>query len=170
EETVTVSCWTRACLDRTWDAWTTAAGLQQWWWPHLPDTTYEIDARDDGRYAVASVSAGVGARGKFLQVDRPHRLVMTWHWDDDHPLPNSQEDLLVSARATRVSRPHGTVAHTVGSDNGVVGYLRGWDGGRVSSAQLRSRPAVRRYAVGAGRGVAAGPACYTRSAPTICGE
>ena len=137
EETVTVSCWTRACLDRTWDAWTTAAGLQQWWWPHLPDTTYEIDARDGGRYAVASAVARVGARGRFLQVDRPHRLVMTWRWDDDEPLPHTQEDLV---EATLVARGEGTlvtVQHTIRSLKGLAGYSRGWDRALDRLAQLR---------------------------------
>ncbi|HZJ09063.1 MAG TPA: hypothetical protein VFD39_05165 [Trueperaceae bacterium] len=24
-------------------SWTAGAGLARWWWPHLPDTSYEVD-------------------------------------------------------------------------------------------------------------------------------
>src|SRR5699024_10234172 len=96
-----------------------------------------IDARDGGRYAVASAVARVGARGRFLQVDWPHRLVMTWRWDDDDPLPHTQEDLV---EATLVARGEGTlvtVQHTIRSLKGLAGYSRGWDRALDRLAQLR---------------------------------
>lgn len=144
EEIVTINCWTRATLDRMWDVWTTAAGLRLWWWPHLPDMTYVVDARDGGRYAVGSASAQVGARGEFLQVDRPNLLVMTWRWDDDaaaeadFPGPACTEDDLVQAQfvaqhgGTRV-----TVRHIIRSHNGLTGYSRGWDRALDRLARMR---------------------------------
>lgn len=142
EETVTVSCWTRACLDRTWDVWTTAPGLQLWWWPHLPDTTYDVDARAGGCYVVTSATARVGARGRFLQVDRPHLLVMTWQWDDDGTLsPAStaapaEDDLVEATFAARNEGTLVTVRHTIRSRKGLAGYSRGWDRALDRLAQL----------------------------------
>lgn len=136
EETVTVSCWTQAGLDRTWDVWTTAEGLQLWWWPHLPDTTYEIDPRAGGRYAVSSPSAQVGARGQFLQVDRPNLLVMTWRWDEDSST-SVEEDLVEASFASRDRGTLVTVRHTIRSRQGLVGYSRGWDRALDRLAQLR---------------------------------
>ena len=61
-------------------AWTSADALARWWWPHIADTTYEVDARPGGRYEIRSEAAGIGARGEFLEMDEPHSLRMTWIW------------------------------------------------------------------------------------------
>lgn len=69
-----------APVQLVWRAWTTPEGLATWWWPQLPDTTYEIDARVGGSYLFESKSAGIGARGKFAAVEEPIRLEMSWWW------------------------------------------------------------------------------------------
>jgi uncharacterized protein YndB with AHSA1/START domain len=43
-----------AAPDEVYAAWTSADGLARWWWPHLPDTTYEVDARVGGTYEIRS--------------------------------------------------------------------------------------------------------------------
>ena len=65
---------------RVWAAWTTADGLAAWWWPHLPDTAYVVDARRGGEYQIRSVQAGIGVRGTFERVDEPRQLVFSWVW------------------------------------------------------------------------------------------
>ena len=68
---------------RVYAAWTSADGLALWWWPHIPDTIYEVDARVGGRYEIRSHAAGIGARGKFLELNVPHLIRMTWNWMND---------------------------------------------------------------------------------------
>ncbi|NNG40375.1 SRPBCC domain-containing protein [Flexivirga sp. ID2601S] len=63
-----------------WELWTTPAGLATWWWPQLPDTSYEIEAGVGGRYRFESAAAGIGATGEFTRVDRPHALDFSWIW------------------------------------------------------------------------------------------
>lgn len=68
---------------RVYAGWTSAAALAAWWWPHIADTTYEVDARVGGRYEIRSAAAGIGARGEFLELDEPRLIRMTWNWMND---------------------------------------------------------------------------------------
>jgi uncharacterized protein YndB with AHSA1/START domain len=43
--TITVSRVVAAVPERVFAAWTDAAELAAWWWPQLPGTTYDVDAR-----------------------------------------------------------------------------------------------------------------------------
>ena len=64
-------------------AWVSADGLSHWWWPHIPDTIYDVDARIGGRYKIRSEAAGIGVRGEFLELDPPKLIRLTWNWMDD---------------------------------------------------------------------------------------
>lgn len=64
-------------------AWLDPARLAGWWWPHLADTTYEVEAREGGRFRFHSESAGFGASGTYLYLgpeDAPE-IWMTWNWE-----------------------------------------------------------------------------------------
>lgn len=63
------------------DAWLDPSRLATWWWPEHPGTTFEIDAREGGRFAIRSARYGMGATGTYLLVQRPHLLAMTWVWE-----------------------------------------------------------------------------------------
>jgi uncharacterized protein YndB with AHSA1/START domain len=65
---------------RVYAAWTSADRLAEWWWPQLPDTTYDVDPRVGGTYRIESKEAGFGVRGEFLRLDEPHEIGMTWEW------------------------------------------------------------------------------------------
>ncbi len=69
-----------ADAEAVWRAWTTREGLASWWWPQLPDTTYEIDAQVGGTYRFESKDAGIGVFGEFTVVDEPRLLELTWIW------------------------------------------------------------------------------------------
>ena len=70
----------RADPDSVYAAWLSPERLAEWWWPHLPDTTYEVDPRVGGTYAIWSAEAGIGCRGEFLVLDEPQRIAMTFEW------------------------------------------------------------------------------------------
>lgn len=114
-----------ADAEAVWRAWTTRDGLATWWWPQLPDTTYEIDPRVGGSYRFESEAAGIGACGEFTAVDEPERLEMTWRWiggaDQDGP-----DEVRVDIRPD-VSGTVVTVTHRVNQpgDSG-DGLRQGW--------------------------------------------
>jgi uncharacterized protein YndB with AHSA1/START domain len=54
----------------------------------------EVDARPGGVFRCAMIRRGIVARGEFLEVDRPHRVVFTWGWEGS--------DRLVPPGSTRV--------------------------------------------------------------------
>jgi uncharacterized protein YndB with AHSA1/START domain len=47
-----------------------------------------LDARPGGEYRI-DVIPGNTARGEFVEVDRPRRLVQTWGWDPGEAGPNA---------------------------------------------------------------------------------
>jgi uncharacterized protein YndB with AHSA1/START domain len=69
--------------ERVYAAWMSAENLAQWWWPHTPDTVYEIDARVGGKYEIRSDAVGIGAQGEYLELNPPNDFLMTWRWMTD---------------------------------------------------------------------------------------
>jgi uncharacterized protein YndB with AHSA1/START domain len=67
--------------DAVFGAWTHAERLAAWWWPHLPDTEYAVDAHAGGRYRIWTETAGIGTHGEYSVVEPPRRLEFTWNWD-----------------------------------------------------------------------------------------
>ncbi|HUF98097.1 MAG TPA: SRPBCC domain-containing protein [Ilumatobacter sp.] len=95
-------------------AWTDVEQLVRWWWPMLPDTDYVVDARVGGFYRMASKSAGFGVHGQFVEVKPPHRLVMTWCWEDGDergPIETVAVDFTPEPAGTAVAGTTVTVSH-----------------------------------------------------------
>ena len=110
---------------RVWAAWTSAEQLATWWWPHIPDTTYRVDARPGGSYEIRSEAAGIGVRGEFLELDPPRSMRMTWIWlNDDTPAPEERASVELSPAdgGTRVTVTH-ELNDDVGDDDGI---RQGW--------------------------------------------
>jgi uncharacterized protein YndB with AHSA1/START domain len=106
-------------------AWTSADLLATWWWPHLPDTTYEVDARVGGFYRIRSDAAGIGARGRFTELDPPRRIAMTWVWETGDE--SSPEDAVTVELDEQEDGTFVTVTHVVvtpGEDTS--GLRQGW--------------------------------------------
>ena len=107
-----------------WPLWTTAAGLQRWWWPHLPDTTYEVDARPLGRYRIDSAAAGIGVQGELVSLDQPRELVLAWQWlhgGTPGPVDRVRVSFDEVLTGTRVR-----VSHEMAGDQEHDGYRLGW--------------------------------------------
>jgi len=77
-----------ASAEEVFDAWTSPEVMRRWFHPG-PDwstPTAEVDLRVGGKVQVVMRKPDgteAGARGGFTVIDRPHRLVMTWTFDDD---------------------------------------------------------------------------------------
>ncbi|UYN91320.1 MAG: SRPBCC domain-containing protein [Anaerolineales bacterium] len=72
-----------ATSQQVFDAFTQADLLAQWWWPHIADTTYALDARTGGAYEIRSQMAGIGVRGQFVALQPPSHIRLTWNWMND---------------------------------------------------------------------------------------
>jgi uncharacterized protein YndB with AHSA1/START domain len=56
-----------------------------------------VDPVPGGEYRVL-MRGGVQASGVFLEVDPPRRVVFTWGWTDDHPVPPGTTRVVVTLR------------------------------------------------------------------------
>jgi uncharacterized protein YndB with AHSA1/START domain len=77
-----------AAAEDVFDAWTDPEVLRRWFHPFAGWDTPEAesDLRVGGRVRVVMRrpdGSHAGARGEYRLIDRPHRLVMTWVFDDD---------------------------------------------------------------------------------------
>lgn len=107
-------------------AWTSAEALAEWWWPHIPDAVYRIDAREGGHYDIRSEAAGIGAQGEFTDLDPPRSIRMTWRWMTDGVSAVEEKVLVAFAPAaggTRVRVQH-DLADIAGSGEDI---RQGWD-------------------------------------------
>jgi uncharacterized protein YndB with AHSA1/START domain len=77
-----------ASADAVFDAWTNPEVMRRWFHPapdwSTPDA--EVDLRVGGKVRVVMRrpdGTETEAQGEYTLIDRPHRLVMTWTFDDD---------------------------------------------------------------------------------------
>jgi uncharacterized protein YndB with AHSA1/START domain len=82
-----------APAERVFAAWTSEDVLRRWLYgmPGWETPTAEVDLRVGGRIRIVmrdpSDGNEAGAGGEYTVVDRPHRLVFTWVWDDQPDQP-----------------------------------------------------------------------------------
>ena len=77
-----------ASAEDVFDAWTSPEVMRRWFHcaPDWETPEAEVDLRVGGKVRVVMRrpdGTEAGARGEYTLIDRPHRLVMTWAFDDD---------------------------------------------------------------------------------------
>lgn len=67
--------------EAVFDAWTTPGHMAQWLSPMTTASVPVLDLRVGGEYQIDMHGEGEDYvhTGKYLEIDRPHRLVFTWH-------------------------------------------------------------------------------------------
>ncbi len=60
--TITITRTVAATLQAAWRAWTDPRELARWWWPHLPDTTYDWTPVEGAAYRIESAEAASESR------------------------------------------------------------------------------------------------------------
>ncbi|KAA6430146.1 SRPBCC domain-containing protein [Agrococcus sediminis] len=124
-ETVEVDAFVTASTDAVWELFTTAAGLEQWWWPMFDDTRYEVDAQEGGWYRIRTSTGGFGVQGRYLQLDEGKRIVQSWDWLGGAEEGERFEQLVVVDFAETGDGTHIRVTQTAALDE--VDDLRdGW--------------------------------------------
>lgn len=132
-------------------------------WAFLTDPTKAVrwmgvsanlDPRPGGQYAVEVIPGNV-ARGEFVEVDPPTRLVITWGWDpgnSDGVPPGSTVvafDLTPDKRGTLLRVTH----RRLPSATAATSHADGWDHyvGRLAIAATGVDPGVDPWIEGRGR-------------------
>jgi uncharacterized protein YndB with AHSA1/START domain len=82
-----------APVERVFDAWTSPEVMRRWFHcePDWDTPVAEVDLRVGGMVRVVMTKpdgSQVEARGEYTLIERPHRLVMTWTFDDE---PSNQQ-------------------------------------------------------------------------------
>ena len=77
-----------AAAEDVFDAWTSPEVMRRWFHraPNWDTPEAEVDLRVGGEVRVVMRTPGgteVDASGEYTLIDRPHRLEMTWTFDDD---------------------------------------------------------------------------------------
>jgi uncharacterized protein YndB with AHSA1/START domain len=75
-----------AAATTVFDAWTSVEVLRRWWpaGPGWETPVAEVDLRVGGRLRLvmrAPDGAEFGGEGRYVEINRPTRLVFTWQWD-----------------------------------------------------------------------------------------
>ena len=87
-----------ASAEEVFDAWTSPEVMRRWFHP-APDwgtPEAEVDLRVGGKVRVVMRRPDGSeneAQGEYTLIDRPHRLVMTWTFDDD---PSNEQRIELS--------------------------------------------------------------------------
>ncbi|MDQ6658219.1 MAG: SRPBCC domain-containing protein [Actinomycetota bacterium] len=131
----------KAGPERLWQAWTTEAGLADWWWNGWPTTTYTVDLRVGGSYRITAEPQGIGVHGEYLEIVPLQRLVFSWIWVYDGVDGDLTEHVEVQFvpvdGGTRVDLLHtGQWTGREPADN----YLLGWQHVFGSLEQLLAEP------------------------------
>jgi uncharacterized protein YndB with AHSA1/START domain len=97
-----------APIDKVFDAWTNEEVLGRWLHanPNWDTPVAEVDLRVGGRIRIVMRDpvggAEHGARGEYRLIERPHRLVFSWTFDD-HPQNHQLIELAFSQRGETTS-------------------------------------------------------------------
>jgi uncharacterized protein YndB with AHSA1/START domain len=118
-----------ATPDRVFRAWTDPADLVHWSSPEGVEVDdVQVDLTVGGRYRIRMrdpQGKTFTAFGVYREIDRPHRLVYTWDWEDtDHPVGETIVTVAFTAAgtATEVVLTHERFPDTGQKD----GHEQGW--------------------------------------------
>lgn len=85
-----------------------------------------FDLRPGGAYSVEVIRSRV-ARGSFVEIDPPRRLVYTWGWEDSHSLPPGSTtvefDLVPHGAGTLLRLRHSNLPDVDAAES----HGRGWE-------------------------------------------
>jgi uncharacterized protein YndB with AHSA1/START domain len=112
------------------DAWTSAEVMRRWFHcaPDWETPEAEVDLRVGGKIRVVMRKPDgtkVEAQGEYTLIDRPHRLIMTWTFDDD---PSNEQLLELSLSEAEGSTTVLMVNSSISTDERRDAQDEGWHG------------------------------------------
>ena len=119
-----------ASAEDVFDAWTSPEVMRRWFHP-APDwgtPEAEVDLRVGGKVRVVMRHPDGSeneARGEYTLIERPHRLVMTWTFDDD---PSNEQRIELSFSESEGSTTVLLLNSGISTDERRDGQDWGWRG------------------------------------------
>jgi uncharacterized protein YndB with AHSA1/START domain len=119
-----------APAEDVFDAWTSPEVMRRWLHcaPDWETPEAEVDLRVGGSVRVVMRKPDgteAGARGEYTLIDRPHRLVMTWTFDDD---PSNEQLIELSFSESEGSTKVLMVNSGISTDERRDAQDEGWRG------------------------------------------
>ena len=119
-----------ASAEDAFDAWTSPEVMRRWFHcgPDWDTPEVEVDLRVGGKVRLVMRRPDgieVEARGEFTLIDRPHRLVMTWTFDDD---PSNEQLIELSFSESEGSTTVVMVNSGISTDERRDAQDAGWHG------------------------------------------
>jgi uncharacterized protein YndB with AHSA1/START domain len=119
-----------ASAEDVFDAWTSPEVMRRWLRPGLDWDTpeAEVDLRVGGKVRVVMRKpdgSEVEAQGEYTLIDRPHRLVMTWTFDDE---PSNEQLIELSFSESEGSTTVLLVNSAISTDERRDAQEWGWHG------------------------------------------
>ena len=119
-----------ASVEDVFDAWTSPEVMRRWFHcaPDWDTPAAEVDLSVGGRVRVVMRrpdGSEVEARGEYTLIDRPHRLVMTWTFDDD---PSNEQRIELSFSESAASTTVLLVNSRISTDARRDAQDLGWHG------------------------------------------
>lgn len=119
-----------ASAEDVFNAWTSPEVMRRWLHcaPDWDTPEAEVDLRVGGRVRVVMRKPDgtlAGAHGEYTVIDRPHRLVMTWTFDDD---PSNEQLIELSFSESAGSTTVLMVNRSISTDERRDAQDQGWRG------------------------------------------
>ncbi|MCG9894591.1 MAG: SRPBCC domain-containing protein [Fimbriimonadaceae bacterium] len=130
--------------ERAFRAWLDPAALQAWLRPD-PDcrtTMLTFDPRVGGEFSFRMTwsDSSTGWSGRFIRIDPPHRLEMTWTWDPEDDVPYPETLLTVEiepdGEGSRLTLTHSRLRSPESRD----AHGEGWTGSLTKLHSLLNTP------------------------------
>ena len=119
-----------ASAEEVFDAWTSPEVMRRWFHcdPAWDTPVAEVDLQVGGKIRVVMRrpdGTEVEAQGIFTLIDRPHRLVMTWTFDDD---PSNEQLLELSLTESEGATTVLLINSRISTDERRDEQAKGWQG------------------------------------------
>jgi uncharacterized protein YndB with AHSA1/START domain len=120
----------RAPIEQVFDAWNSPEVIRRWFHcqPDWETPVAEVDLRVGGKIRVVMRKPDgtqVESQGQFRLIERPHRLVMTWIFDDD---PSNDQQVELTFTESGGSTTVLMVNSGISTDERRDSQHEGWDG------------------------------------------
>jgi uncharacterized protein YndB with AHSA1/START domain len=125
ELTTTLSRHFNASCEAVFDAWTDAEGLGAWFSPMTTASVPKLDLKVGGEFQIDMHGDGEDYvhKGKYLEIERPHRLAFTWLSDGTGQQETTVTlDLQADADGTALTLTHTQFPSDESRDN----HAKGW--------------------------------------------